>query len=56
MIKLTTLATVLTLAMSGAATAQNVDKNYVIRFKEATMTPVKPGSVRDERIGADPAG
>lgn len=56
MFKLTTLATALTLAITGAATAQNVDKNYVIRFKEATMTPVKPGSVRDERIGADPIG
>ena len=42
--------------MSGAATAQSTDNNYVIRFKEASVTPVKPGSVRDERIGADPAG
>jgi hypothetical protein len=42
--------------VSSAATAQSTDKNYVIRFKEAAMTTVKPGSVRDERIGADPAG
>jgi subtilisin family serine protease len=46
----------LTLATSGSAFAQKDDKHYVIRFKESAMTVVKPGSVRDERIGTDPAG
>lgn len=56
MIKFTGLTLAMSLALSGWASAQANDKNYVIRFKEAAMTPVKPGSVRDERIGADPAG
>ena len=46
----------LALATSGSAFAQKGDKHYVIRFKESAMTVVKPGSVRDERVGADPAG
>ncbi len=58
MIKPSTLAAAvaMTLAVAGGAVAQSTGKNYVIRFKESTMTVVKPGSVRDERIGADPAG
>lgn len=56
MIKFTSFALAMSLALTGWASAQAKDKNYVIRFKEAAMTPVKPGSVRDERIGADPAG
>jgi subtilisin family serine protease len=54
LIKLTAVLTVSTL-ISGLAAAQNAEKNYVIRFKESAMTVVKPGSVRDERIGADPS-
>lgn len=56
MIKLTSLTLAMSMALTGWASAQTHDKNYVIRFKEAAMTQVKPGSVRDERIGADPAG
>lgn len=56
MINVVNITLVLGLALSGLASAQTIDKNYVIRFKEVAMTPVKPGSVRDERIGADPAG
>jgi subtilisin family serine protease len=56
MIKSTSLMFVASLALTGLASAQANDKSYVIRFKEAAMTPVKPGSVRDERIGSDPAG
>ena len=56
MIKLTTLTAMVTLAMPGLAYAQTVDKNYIIRFKEAAMTTVKPGSVSDERIGKDADG
>lgn len=56
MIKLSKIALAMSLALTGLAHAQANEKNYVIRFKEAAMTPVKPGSVRDERIGADPAG
>jgi subtilisin family serine protease len=56
MIKFTSLTLAMSLALTGWASAQANDKNYVIRFKEAAMTPVKPGSVRDERIGADPVG
>lgn len=43
------------LAISAGTAAQSTDKNYVIRFKESAMVEVKPGSVRDERLGADPA-
>jgi len=56
MIKITSLAVVMGLSLTGWASAQTNDKNYVIRFKESAMTNVQPGSVRDERIGADPAG
>jgi subtilisin family serine protease len=56
MIKLTSLAVAMAMAFTGWASAQTNDKNYVIRFKESAMTNVPPGSVRDERIGADPAG
>jgi hypothetical protein len=56
MIKITSLTVVMGLALTGWASAQTNDKNYVIRFKESAMTNVQPGSVRDERIGADPAG
>lgn len=56
MIKLTTLTAMVALAMPGLAYAQTVDKNYIIRFKEAAMTTVKPGSVSDERIGKDADG
>lgn len=41
---------------SGLVYAQSTEKTYVIRFKENNMTVVKPGTVRDERIGTDPAG
>ena len=55
---LSTLTSLLVMALfiSGEAMAQTTDKNYVIRFKESAMTQVKPGSVRDERLGSDPAG
>ncbi len=56
MIKLTSLMTALVLSWGGMAAAQTGEKNYVIRFKESAMTQVKPGSVRDERMAADPAG
>jgi len=56
MIRLTSLTLAMSMALTGWASAQTNDKNYVIRFKESAMTNVKPGSVRDERIGADPAG
>ena len=56
MIKLASLTVVMAVALTGWASAQANDKNYVIRFKESAMTNVQPGSVRDERIGADPAG
>ena len=56
MIKFTSLTLAMSMALTGWASAQTNDKNYVIRFKESAMTNVKPGSVRDERIGADPAG
>ena len=56
MIKFTSLTLAMSLALTGWASAQANDKNYVIRFKEAAMAPVKPGSVRDERIGTDPVG
>ena len=56
MIKFTSLTLAMSVAVTGWVSAQTNDKNYVIRFKESAMTPVKPGSVRDERIGADPAG
>ncbi len=46
----------LALVVNGEALAQNSEKQYVIRFKESAMTVVKPGSVRDERVGADPVG
>jgi subtilisin family serine protease len=56
--KLSKLAAVLSVStlLSTLAAAQSTEKNYVIRFKESAMAPVKPGSVRDERIGADPSG
>lgn len=56
--KLSTLVSVgvLSLCWAGASVAQNADKNYVVRFKESAMVSVKPGTVRDERVGADPAG
>lgn len=56
MIKLTSLMAVVVMGWGSMATAQTTDKNYVIRFKESAMTVVKPGSVRDERMAADPSG
>ena len=58
MFKLSIFSLVLTFMASAhsLAYAQSTDKTYVIRFKESTMTVVKPGTVRDERIGTDPAG
>lgn len=46
----------LVLALNGAVMAQQTDKSYVIRFKESAMTQVRPGSVRDERVGTDAVG
>ncbi|OYU10749.1 MAG: hypothetical protein CFE38_15855 [Comamonadaceae bacterium PBBC1] len=46
----------MSLTLTGLVSAPMNDMNYVIRFKEAAMSPVKPGSVRDERIGDDSAG
>lgn len=56
--KITIQASVLLLSLfaGSAAWAEKADKNYVIRFKESAMTVFKPGSVRDERVGADPDG
>lgn len=45
---------VLLASLAGTAAAQSSDKNYVIRFKESAMTVVKPGSVRDDRVGQSP--
>lgn len=50
-----TVALAMGLAIAVGTGAQSTDKNYVIRFKESAMVEVKPGSVRDERLGADPA-
>lgn len=56
MFRLINVSLATSLAFTGLANAQANDKNYVIRFKEAAMVNVKPGSVRDDRIGTDPAG
>jgi serine protease len=58
MFKLSIFSFVLTFmaSASGLVYAQSTEKTYVIRFKESNMTVVKPGTVRDERIGTDPAG
>lgn len=55
MIKLTIISAALGMAVAGFAQAQVTDKNYLVRFKESAMTSTKPGAIRDERIGADPA-
>lgn len=55
-IKLVIFSPLLGMVLMGLANAQSKDKTYVIRFKETAMTHVKSGSIRDERIGADPAG
>lgn len=52
--KFTLLLSLMISSVAGMAHAQVADKNYVVRFKESAMTPVKPGTVRDDRIGADP--
>ena len=45
----------LALACGGLqALAQIQDKAYIVRFKEAAVPQVKPGSVRDDRIANDP--
>lgn len=55
-LSLLTTSWVVALSISTQAMAQSTDQTYVIRFKESAMTPVKPGSVRDERLGTDPEG
>ena len=45
----------LALAFAGLhASAQAQDKTYIVRFKEAAVPQVKPGSVRDDRLAQDP--
>ena len=49
------LSVLVALALAGLqAAAQTQDKTYVVRFKDAQVPQVKPGSVRDDRVAQDP--
>ena len=52
MIRCISLLSLLFGGMQVSALAQ--DKTYIVRFKDSAVPQVRPGSVRDDRVGSDP--